>query len=49
MEQIVLMLFAIIFILVILVLIKNKRINKLENDISHIKKDLVEIRGVIYR
>lgn len=49
MEQIVLMLFAIIFILVILVLIKNKRINKLENDISHIQSDLVEIRRVIYK
>lgn len=49
MEQIVLMLFAIILVLVVLILFKNKRINKLENDIVHIQKDLVEIRRVIYR
>ncbi|MDD6467101.1 MAG: hypothetical protein PUF50_02855 [Erysipelotrichaceae bacterium] len=49
MELVVLMLFCIILVLVILVIFKNRKIQRLENDIIHIQKDLVEIRGVIYK
>lgn len=42
-------LFCIIFALLFIVFLMNKKINKAENDIVHIQKDLVEIRGVIYK
>lgn len=49
MEFVVLILFCIVLVLGTLIIFTFKKIDRLENDICHIKRDLVEIRKVIYR
>lgn len=49
MKIIVFMLSFITALLIILIILKNNQIIKMQRDIQNLKEELVEVRGVIYR